>query len=431
MASETQPYLSVGRCRLTVVDGPDAGLTWTSTDRCTIVGKSEKANLVLSDSAVSRFHCEISFEKNTARIRDLESRNGTRVDNVWIDRARLTGGHTLTLGRTRIRFDLDTERNRIELSERERFGELVGSAPTMRAMFAVLERAAATDATVLLEGETGTGKEAAAESIHRASKRKDGPFVVVDCGSLPPNLIESELFGHEKGAFTGAVTRRDGAFKEAHEGTIFLDEIGELSLDLQPKLLRALEGLQVKRLGSRVYEKIDVRVIAATNRNLRAEVNAGRFRSDLYYRLAVIEARLPPLRERTEDLPRLIDDLLTRLGAADEPEAVHLRSDELVAHLTRHPWHGNVRELRNYLERCLAMGQEVALPASPDGLSDGDGFRSDLPLKEARKLWDRAPERRYLEEVLRRADGNVSQAARLARVDRTHFHRLLRKHGLR
>src|SRR5262249_14454944 len=241
----------------------------------------------------------------------------------------------------------------VPLSQEDRFGLLVGRSVAMRAAFAVLERAAPSDATILLEGDTGTGKEAAAESIHRASSRKNGPFIVVDCGAIPAELLERRLSGHDRGAFTGAVAPRGGAFEAAHGGTLFLDGVGELAPDLQPKLLRALERREIKRVGSSRYLPVDLRVVAATNRNLCAEVNARRFRSDLYYRLAVVVVRLPPLRERPEDLTLIVDHLLEGLGARERPEAAALRSPAFLTELARHHWPGNARELRNYLERCL------------------------------------------------------------------------------
>jgi len=293
----------------------------------------------------------------------------------------------------------------------------------------MLERAAASDATVLLTGETGTGKEAAAESIHTASVRGEGPFIVVDCGAIPPNLLESELFGHEKGAFTGAVAARKGAFEAASGGTIFLDEVGELTLDLQPKLLRALEKREVKRVGSNEYVPVDVRVIAATNRELRAEVNAKRFRSDLYYRLAVLEVRLPPLRERPEDIPPLVERILLDIDAANRPEAQVVRDGEFLDQLTGHPWPGNVRELRNHIERSLALREPAALEGDVGDL--GASASAAVPLKIARERWTRSFERRYVEDALRRHQNNVAAAARAAGVGRMYFYRLLWKYGLR
>jgi DNA-binding NtrC family response regulator len=310
---------------------------------------------------------------------------------------------------------------------------MVGRSVAMRRAFALLERAAASDATVLFRGETGTGKEAAAESIHAESRRAGGPFIVVDCGAIPSELLESELFGHEKGSFTGASSARDGAFLAAHGGTLFLDEIGELDLELQPKLLRALERREVKKVGQNRYIPVDVRVVAATNRDLKEEVNARRFRADLYYRLAVLDVVLPPLRERADDLPMLVEHLLGALGdSAREPGTEFVRSPGFLADLQRHRWPGNVRELRNYLERCVALRERAPIE---DGLSTGAGASPEvdisLDLREARERWTEVFEREYLKRLLDHHRGNVSAAARAAGFDRIHFYRLLWKRGLK
>jgi len=333
-------------------------------------------------------------------------------------------------------FDGPTRIREQFLVEPTKFGSMVGRSAPMRSLFALLQRAAATDATVLLEGETGTGKEATAEAIHLEGGRKGGPFVVIDCGAIPPQLLESELFGHERGAFTGAVSARQGAFEAASGGTIFLDEIGELGLDLQPKILRVLERRQVKRVGSTMYNSIDVRVIAATNRSLRTEVTAQRFRSDLYYRLAVVQVKLPPLRERLADLPILVDHVLGALGATDRPIANSLRSAEFLERLTRYRWPGNVRQLRNYIERCVAL-DDHNLPPNLDTTPPEQERPADAPvditkpLRAAREQCVNQFERRYLEAILAKHNNNVSAAARSAEVDRIHFYRLLWKHGLR
>jgi DNA-binding NtrC family response regulator len=425
-------HTDVQRFWLVVRSGADAGTTHASTRDRVVIGTHESADLVLHDDTVSRFHCEISLVEGRPVVRDLGSRNGTLLDGVAILAGHPLAGSVLTLGRTEIRFELHRDPVRLPLSEGERFGRMVGTGVAMRRAFALLERAAGSDATVLLEGETGTGKEVAAESVHMESARRDGPFVVVDCAAIPQDLLESELFGHEKGSFTGATGAREGAFEAASGGTIFLDEIGELGLDLQPRLLRALERKQVKRVGSNKYASVDVRVIAATNRNLKREVNERRFRSDLYYRLAVVEVRLPPLRERREDLPALVEHILVGLGAAGHPGAQALRQKEFLADVGRHEWQGNVRELRNYLERCLALREQ--LPISIDesvDLAKAELPDTSQPLKVARERWTRVLERRYVEALLARHAGNVAAAAREAGVDRMHFYRLLWRYGLK
>ncbi|MET0386036.1 MAG: sigma-54 dependent transcriptional regulator [Polyangiales bacterium] len=319
-----------------------------------------------------------------------------------------------------------------------RFGRMVGASTPMRQLFELLQRAAASDATVLIEGETGTGKEVSALAVHENGARKDGPFVVVDCGAIPSQLLESELFGYERGAFTGAIAPRTGAFEAADGGTIFLDEIGELNLDLQPKILRALEGRKVKRVGSNHYAPIDVRVVAATNRNLREEVTAKRFRSDLYYRLAVLHIKLPSLRERKSDLPLLVEEVLRQISALDSPQASTIRSPEFIAMLSRYRWPGNVRQLRNYLERRVALGElvpppgsETSIPPPPHSAEPAPPLALDQPLKVAREAWNSVFEVRYLRALLERYHDNVTAAARAAGVNRVHLYRLLWKHGLR
>lgn len=419
---------------LSVVVGPDQGMRFSPKGAEVVIGTGESTALTLKDPTVSRFHCEIVVRDERVVIKDMGSRNGVVVDKVRVTEAWLHTGALITLGNTTLRFDLATEPVKVPISTRNQFGIMVGGSLAMRRAFSVLERAAASNATVLLGGETGTGKEAAAESIHRESARADGPLVVIDCGAIPGNLLESELFGHEKGAFTGADRQRTGAFEEANGGTLFLDEIGELEPDLQPKLLRVLERREIKRVGSSKYMPVDVRIVAATNRNLRAEVNAKNFRSDLYYRLAVVEVALPALRERTEDLPALVESILTRLGSTAK-EAALVRAPAFQAALMRHAWPGNVRELRNYIERCLALAEQAPFDPTDEsqGLAAGDAPKIDtsIPLKKARDAWTAVFEKTYLEKILAENNGNVTAAAKAAGVDRIHFYRLLWRNGLK
>ena len=420
----------VRRFSLRVVEGPAVGATWQSTgDRCSI-GSHPRNDLVVEDPTVSRFHCEVVIDDSGVHVRDLQSRNGTVLDGVTVREAFLRAGSLLRLGKTVLQFELGLEINRIPLSEATHFGTLTGVSAAMRAAFTMLACAAESDATVLLEGETGTGKSQAARSIHREGPRRDGPFVIVDCGAILGNLLESELFGHEKGAFTGATERRVGAFEEASGGTLFLDEIGELPLDLQPKLLRAIEAREVRRVGSNVHRPVDVRVIAATNRELRAEVNLGRFRADLYFRLAVITIAVPPLRQRPDDIPALVDDLLASLRAPPE-QAEQLRAPAFLAKLRHAAWPGNVRELRNFLERCIVL-RSLFPVAEAEPAAEHDGFAVDpaAPYASERDRVLAEFERRYFRGLLRLHDGKVARAAGAAGIDRAYLYRLLRRHGI-
>ena len=432
--SSDLPDREVLRYALTVTQGPDAGLGFTPASDKIVIGTHESADLILHDPTVSRFHCELITRDAAVTARDLQSRNRTLVDGTSIVEAHLHGGAVLTLGRTQLRFDLAGDPLKLPLSAKSSFGILVGASPVMRRVFAVLERAAASDATVLLEGDTGTGKEAAAESIHRESARRDRPFMVIDCSAIPADLLESELFGHERGAFTGAVEARAGAFEAADGGTVFLDEVGELSAELQPKLLRVLEKRETRRVGSNRPEPIDVRVVAATNRNLREEVNAHRFRPDLYYRLAVVGVRLPALREHREDLVLLVEHLLEELGAASRPEAELLRQPAFRAELERHDWPGNVRELRNALERAMILcdgglitEEHLPIRGPSSGRSAGAPLVDHFPADGVNL---ESLERGLIEKALQEAKNNRSLAARLLGLTRSQLYTRLQKHGL-
>ncbi|HWO24912.1 MAG TPA: sigma 54-interacting transcriptional regulator [Kofleriaceae bacterium] len=417
----------VRECKLTILGGEQGGTEHPFAAERIVIGADPRADFVIADPAMSKFHCELRITDGASFVRDLGSRNGTFIDRVPIVEAPLRDGALLTLGRTQLRFDVGARHHEIPLSQRDRFGRLRGASVPMRAAFALLEAAAASQSTVLLQGESGTGKDLAAESLHMESARRDGPFVVVDCGAIPGTLLEAELFGHEAGAFTGANATRIGAFEAAAGGTLLLDEIGELALDLQPKLLRAIDRREIQRIGGTRRIPVDVRVVAATNRNLKEEVNARRFRSDLYFRLAVLVVRMPPLRERTIDIPLLVEAILADLGDRDSPMARALSKGELLPELLRHAWPGNVRELRNYIEACVVR-QERALEPSA---SDEPRIDVTLPLRAVREQWLRYVERRYLQDLLAAHGNNVSAAARAAGVDRVHLHRLLSRAGLR
>jgi two-component system, NtrC family, response regulator GlrR len=428
-----RPFVSVRSFQLTVVSGPDEGLTFRPSSGKTSVGTHPSNDLAMTDRTVSRFHFEVRGDEAAADVRivDLGSSNGTEVDGVRVRDAMLRSGQSIRAGSSVIRFDAVADEQFVPATRATRFGSLVGAADCMRATLARLETAAASDATIVLEGETGTGKGAAAEAIHAASARASKPFVVVDCGAIPANLLESELFGHEKGAFTGATSAHAGAFEAASTGTLFLDEIGELPADLQPKLLRALENRTIKRLGTTAQRRIDIRLIAATNRDLRAEVNAGRFRADLYYRLAVVRIVLPPLRDRLGDLPLLLDSLLGSLAAGRSAE--YLRSPAFLETLARGAWPGNVRELRNHIERCLVFASPLSLDGEEIASARGApvAIPVDAPYADARTAALEAFEHDYVRALLERHEGRVADAARAAGVHRVHLYRLMRRHGLR
>ena len=422
------PPGSVRRFRLRVLSGDERGTLHEAAGRCTL-GSHERNDLRLADPLASRFHCEIESGERGARIKDLGSTNGTWVDGVSVGEAWLRDGSALRVGGTDLKYEEASGYARPALSTRTELHGLVGSSAAMREAFASLERVAQSDVTVLLEGETGTGKTQAAEAVHREGKRKAAPFVVVDCGAIPANLMESELFGHEKGAFTSADSRRVGAFEEAEGGTLFLDEIGELSPELQPKLLRVLESREYRRLGGSGARTADLRVLAGTNRDLRAEVNRGSFRADLYFRLAVVTVRLPALRARPGDVPLIARTLLDRLAV---PEVSPLREPGFLASLSRHAWPGNVRELRNHLERCALY--EDALAPAPPLQAPGEAARDDGPLRPFTEARDRALaafERSYLERLIHEHGGKMQLAAAAAGVNRVYLYRLLVRHGLK
>jgi DNA-binding NtrC family response regulator len=417
--------------KLTVMEGPDRGRELVARRGVLSVGTASDNDLVVTDDSVSRRHLEIRLRTDEVRAIDLRSTNGTYVDGVRIVECVLSAGSLIRIGSTAIRASRIEEPVIVPISGRDRFGGLLGQSAAMRQVFAVLERVAPTEATVLIQGETGTGKEVAAEAIHAGSPRAEGPFVALDCGAIAPSLVESELFGHVRGAFTGAISDRAGAFEEADGGTLFLDEIGELPLELQPKLLRALETRQIRRLGAAQARKVDVRILAATNRDLAAEVNAGNFREDLYFRLAVVQVELPPLRARREDIPVLVRQFVERLAPGSQPP-----SPETLKALAAQPWPGNVRELRNAVERAIALAApDDRASTSPDLMAPPPTDRMaplfDLPIKEAVERWTELFERAYLEHALRMCGGSVSGAARRIGVNRRFVQRLMKRLGMR
>jgi DNA-binding NtrC family response regulator len=448
------PTVHLRKCKLiTQVAGRPREHTF---DKATItIGAMEDNDLVVSDDTVSRYHCKIVQEDTAYLLIDLGSTNGTFINRVRIKEAYLKPGCTIALGNTELKFHSADEKVEIVPSRKERLGGMVGRHVKMRELYSVLEKIAPTSTTVLIEGETGTGKEVVAQTVHQLSPRANGPMMVFDCGAVPDNLIESELFGHEKGSFTGAIMTRQGLFEMANGGTLFLDELGELPLDLQPKLLRALEQREIRRVGSNKPIKVDVRIVAATNRNLEDEVRAGRFRQDLFYRLAVVRVFIPPLRERVEDIALLVKHFLAEAPYNRRPDGsqrVTGVSRAAMDLLQAYRWPGNVRELVNTVERAVSFaegelieprdlpetvrGEEPAPRGAAAQAMGGDSRpmqlmpETDSTFKDAKERWVSSFERDYILTLLKKNKGNISHAAREADIDRKYFRKLMRKYGI-
>jgi len=424
-STELQPRSSievVSSLRVDVVDGPDRG-TSVSAGSTVSVGTARDNLIVASDVTVSRYHLEVVARPEGIILNDLGSTNGTYVGAVRIDRATIPIGTLVTLGRTTIRFD-DAVRTTVPApTEVHELAGMIARSRSMLQLFEDVQRVAAANTAVLIVGESGTGKEGVAEAIHARSNRAKAPFVTIDCGALSSALLASELFGHEKGAFTGADRTHAGAFERAGEGTVFLDEIGELPPADQSSLLGVLERRRFRRVGGTADIELRARVIAATNRDLRAEVNNGRFRHDLYHRIAVIVLRLPPLRERTDDILPLVRHFATELGATGDIASTF--GPEVLAAWQRRPWWGNVRELRNAVEAALVIGPGAGIDHAIAATDEVVRY------KDARATVVRDFERAYLARVVASAGGNVAQAARLAQMDRSHLIDLLNRHGLK
>ncbi|HEY8147072.1 MAG TPA: sigma 54-dependent Fis family transcriptional regulator [Kofleriaceae bacterium] len=418
--------------RVVIAAGPDRGSSLLLRHGRYSVGKAPDCDLVLSDPAVSRRHLTLKVLADGVAVLDIGSKNGSYFQGARFRELILGVGAVLTIGSSQLVLaDAGRRSTDPPASDAHRFGKLLGGSLVMRRLFALLERVAESEGPVLIEGETGTGKEICAESLHAAGPRASGPFVVCDLSAVPPPHLESELFGHLRGAFAGADRDQEGAFASADGGTLFIDEIGELSLEAQPRLLRALERREVKPLGATRYVPFDVRVIAATNRDLWEECKAHRFRADLYHRLAVLRVHIPPLRDRSEDIPLLARHILG-VGAAS------LGSDAL-ALLASHDWPGNVRELRNVLTQAVSIAPpgrpicaaELGLvhrtqadPAVGEEWAEGSDFHGAK--RHVISSWEKS----FLVELMQRAEGNVARAARQAGIDRPYLYRLLRKHGL-
>jgi len=429
--------LQLKKAKLLIISGALQGREVPIDKDVFTIGAGPQNDLIIPDEAASRRHCEIQQREDGFLLRDLGSSNGTTVQGVRVCEVYLTQGVEFQIGTTRIIFCPLQETISYPLSPRECFGKLNGATAVMRRVYHLAESYARTDMAILIQGETGTGKDLLAEALHDHSPRNSKPFVVIDCGALATGVIESELFGHSKGAFTGATADRTGAFEQADGGTVFLDEIGELDLALQPKLLRVLEKKEVRRLGSNTVRHVNVRIIAATNRNLEGAIREGRFRQDLYYRLSNVKIELPPLRQRPDDIPLLTHHFLKEFTGSADPGAWP-DFEKSMEQFRRHDWPGNVRELRNVVEMavsgaagkidlgaCLTLGQlaGTAQAAEP-------GAMDDIPFKDAKNHLVETFEKDYIVKLLERNQGNISQAAREAEIERAYLQRLIRKHGL-
>ncbi len=411
-----------------VVQGSDIGTR--ATGETVTVGTAERSSLRLADPAVSRFHAELRPVAGGVCVIDHGSTNGTFAGTIRIDRGVVPVGTVLRVGDSMLRVG-DASPLQVEIHAGETLAGVVGRSAGMRRLMAQVSKAAVSDVSVLVTGESGTGKELVARALHDLGPRRDQPFVTVDCGSLAPTLIASELFGHERGAFTGADRAHVGAFEAANGGTVFLDEIGELGIAVQATLLGVLERRKVRRLGSRHEVPIDVRVVAATHRDLRAEINRGSFRLDLYYRLAVVTLTVPALRDRPEDIPPLVEHFLRDAGW-DQPIGTLISPSAMDA-LTRLHFAGNVRELRNLVESAVAMGEPPALQGERPAVAVDASFATDLslPYKDARAQLLEVFEVRYLAALLERARGNISAAARIGQLTRSHLSELIAKRAHR
>ncbi len=470
--------LHLRRCSLQSVDDPTQ--EWSFDKEEIRIGSMDDNDVVISDDTVSRYHCRIAQEDTGYVLVDQRSTNGTFINKVRVREAFLKPGSIVSVGQSQLKFNAREEEVQIVPSRNTQCGGLIGSNTRMREIYSIIEKIAPTATTVVIDGETGTGKEVVAQAIHSLSPRVKNDLVVFDCGAVPPNLIESELFGHEKGSFTGAMMTRQGLFEQADGGTLFLDELGELPIDLQPKLLRALEPREVRRVGSTKAAKVDVRIIAATNRNLEDEVKAGRFRQDLFYRLSVVRLHLPSLRERADDIPVLVRHFLDNgsYNKAVSGLRVHTIANDAMMSLQTYPWPGNVRELVNVIERAVSFCSSGQLELSdlPDYVrnakasqpqirhatatgghrrapthgSGSTGANPTVPMdpnaptpmppdelmaegvtfKDAKERWVAAFERNYILQLLRRNTGNISHAARAADIDRKYFRKLMKKYDI-
>ncbi len=416
--------LVVERGELEAIEGPDKGRRWKIAHERVVIGKAPGCDVELTDSYVSSQHARVENGAAGFRLRDLGSTNGTTVDGVRASDSLLPPDSEIRLGRTALRFVVKKEERALVKSTASSFEGMVGQGARMREVFSLLEAVAASDAPVMILGESGTGKELAARAIHNRSHRATKPYLALNAGAISPTLVESELFGHEKGAFTGADKRRAGAFERAHQGTLFLDEIGELTHDVQTKLLRVLETGEFQRVGGSDTVKADVRIVGATHRDFAVLVREKRFREDLFFRLYVVPVRLPPLRERGDDIPLLVDHLLTHMSPPGKARAITPAAMKMLA---AHSWPGNVRELKMTLQRAMIFARDAAIDTAhvtftPLTPSSEDAGRSLNPLDEA--------ERDTILSALRAHNGSRKEAAEALGISRSSFFEKLKRLGI-
>jgi len=418
--------------RAVVVAGPDLGASAPLEPPRIAIGTGPLATLRLNDKTVSRLHCEIANDAGRLRLRDAGSKNGTWLAGCRVIEAEVTAGTILRVGDDSI--EIRSERTRLAVPRwagGDRLGPMIGSSERMQELFAKLAQVAASDAPVLVTGESGTGKELVAHALHDGSPRRDGPFVVLDGSALSGSLAEMELFGHVRGAFTGAHIERAGAFERAHGGTLFIDELGEIPIDLQPKLLRALEDRTVQRLGDNVRRPVDFRLVAATNKSLFRMVADGSFREDLLHRILVVHLEVPPLRDRGSDvfvIARAMLDAGAGAGSRD-PNALP-KLEQALAVLAGYKWPGNVRELRSFVRRVALLG-EAMHPELEREIEETDLTSAALPYADAKQMCTDAFERTYLRRLLGECSWNVSEAARRAQMNRGHLIEMMQRLGLK
>jgi transcriptional regulator with GAF, ATPase, and Fis domain len=440
--------IQVETCLLRVLKGTRAGEFVNTSKDVIRIGAHPKCDMIINDDTVSRFHCEIHKEGDHYVLIDQGSTNGTYVDNLRIKEVYLHIGCEFTIGNTILAFSNQIEDIKVESSARNHYGSLIGSSDQMRSLYGMLDKIAPSDLSVVIQGETGTGKELVAQALHDNSRRTTKSLVVFDCSAVPEYLIESELFGHEKGSFSGAIRTHQGVFEQAEGGTLFLDELGELSIHLQPKLLRALESGVIRRVGGERSVRVDVRVVSATNRDLETMVQEGKFRQDLFYRLAKVQVVLSPLRNRSNDVVLIANHFIKRLNKKNQGyRSISGLHQSAIEALKKWEWPGNVRELRNVIERAYTFADHSRIYAEDLSthihqvqekqvieMTGPSALDLDIPescsLKEAKERIISSFEKEFLLQLLDKHRYNISAVSREAGIDRRHVYRLIKKYQL-